>query len=352
MSKQKQAQLRKSVQPFAKPDTIASIKQLINTILPFVILWFLAYKSLSLSIWLTVPLLVLASGFVIRVFIIFHDCTHGSFFRNVKANRIIGTLTGIITLFAFEKWKRNHSIHHATSSNLDKRGTGDVWVMTVDEYTSASFWKKIAYRLYRNPIIMFGFGPLYLYLISNRFNRKGARKRERMNTYLINASIIVLYGFIIWLIGWQSFLIIQLPILFIAGSLGIWLFYVQHQFEDSYFENEDEWDFVKAAVDGSSYYKLPKVLQWLTGSIGFHHVHHLSPRVPNYKLEEAHEKTPPLQQATTITLRSSLKAIRFRLYDEETKTFVNFQEVKKLIKKRKGKIEYSFRTPRSSVQEK
>src|SRR5690625_4535495 len=352
MSKQKQAQLRKSVQPFAKPDTVASIKQLFNTILPFVILWFLAYKSLAVSIWLTIPLLILASGFVIRIFIIFHDCTHGSFFRNGKANRIVGTVTGIITLFAFEKWKRNHSIHHATSSNLDKRGTGDVWVMTVNEYIDASFWGKLAYRLYRNPIVLFGFGPLYLYLISNRFNRKGARKRERMNTYIINISLIVLYSSLIWLIGWQAFLIIQLPILFIAGSVGIWLFYVQHQSEDSYLENEAAWSVVKAAVAGSSSSTLPTVLQSLTGSIGFHHVHHLSPGVPNYKLEEAHEKTPPLQQATTIPLRSSLTAIRFRLYDENSKTFVSFKEVKGLIKKKKDKVEYSFKAPRSSVQEK
>ena len=350
MSKQKQAQLRKNVAPFAKSDKKAGIMQLINTLLPFFLLWFLAYQSLSVSIWLTLALSVLASGFVIRIFIIFHDCTHQSFFKSPKANRIIGTITGIITLFAFEKWKRDHAIHHATSSNLDKRGTCDVWVMTVDEYVQASFWGRLAYRLYRNPIVMFGLGPIYLFLISNRFNRKGARRRERMNTYIINTSIVVIYGLLIWAIGWQAFLIIQLPILFIAGSLGIWLFYVQHQFEDSYFENEDEWDFVKAAVDGSSYYKLPKVLEWLTGSIGYHHVHHLSPRVPNYKLEEAHESTPPLKQATTITLTSSLKSIRFRLYDEANRSFVSFREVKHLLRKPKQSIQI---TPRkSSFQEK
>lgn len=338
MSRQKQAQLRKSVMPYAKSNTKASIIQLINTILPFFLLWYLAYQSLAVSIWLTLALAVVASGFVIRIFIIFHDCTHMSFFNNGKANRIVGTITGIITLFAFEKWKRNHAIHHATSSNLDKRGTGDVWVMTVEEYIGASFWLKIAYRLYRNPIIMFGFGPLYLFLISNRFNRKGARRKERLNTYLINLSIIVIYALLIWAIGWQAFLIVQVPILFISGSLGIWLFYVQHQFEDSYFENESEWDYVKAAVDGSSYYKLPKIIQWLTGNIGFHHVHHLAPRVPNYNLEKAHESTPPLQKATTITLASSLKSIRFRLYDEDNKNFISFKEVKELMKKRKTSI--------------
>ncbi|WP_106495851.1 fatty acid desaturase [Lentibacillus sp. Marseille-P4043] len=350
MSKQKQVQLRKNVAPYEKSDMKISIMQIINTILPFFLLWYLAYQSLSVSVWLTLALSIVASGFVIRIFIIFHDCAHQSFFKNKKANRILGTITGIITLFAYEKWKRSHAIHHATSSNLDKRGTGDVWVMTVDEYVSATFWGRLAYRLYRNPIILFGLGPLYLFLLSNRFNRKGARRKERLNTYLINFAIVVIYALLIWAIGWQAFLIIQLPILFISGSLGIWLFYVQHQFEDSYFENEDEWDYVKAAVDGSSYYKLPKVMQWMTGSIGFHHVHHLSPRVPNYNLEKAHESTPPLQQATTITFASSLKSIRFRLYDEATRSFVSFKEVKDLL--RKGRPSVQMNTRSTSVQEK
>ncbi|MUV36353.1 Acyl-lipid (n+3)-(Z)-desaturase (ferredoxin) [Lentibacillus sp. JNUCC-1] len=350
MSRKKQVELKKMAAPFAKSDTRASVYQLINTILPFLFIWFLAYQSLSISFMLAIPFILLASGFVVRIFIIFHDCTHQSFFKGSQANRIVGTITGIITLFPFEKWKRNHAIHHATSGNLDKRGTGDVWVMTVDEYLNASFWGRMAYRLYRNPIIMFGFGPLYLYLISNRFNRVGAKRKERINTYVINLSVILIYSGLMLLIGWQAFLMIQLPIMFIAGALGIWLFYVQHQFEDSYFENEDEWSFVKAAVDGSSYYKLPKILQWLTGSIGFHHVHHLSPRVPNYNLEKVHESTPPLQQATTITLLSSLKALRFRLYDEAHKTFVSFQEVKAIMKQKQLQLKLQKRI--TALQEK
>ncbi|QQK81234.1 fatty acid desaturase [Salicibibacter cibi] len=348
MSKQKQAQLKKSVAPFANPNTKSSIWQLVNSILPFILLWFLAYQSLSVSIWLTLALAVIASGFVVRIFIIFHDCTHGSFFKKTKTNRIVGTITGVITHFAFEKWKRSHAMHHATSGNLDKRGTGDIWVMTVDEYINASFWQRFAYRLYRNPIILFGFGPLFLFLLSNRFNRKGAKRKERLNTYVINVSIASIYALLIWGIGWQAFLIIQLPILFISGSLGIWLFYVQHTFEDSYFENEEDWDFVKAAVDGSSYYKLPKIMQWITGNIGFHHVHHLSPRVPNYNLEKTHANTPPLQKATTITMASSLQSIRFRLYDETNQTFVSFKEMKDLLKKPNTK----FKQRPSSAQQK
>ncbi|AIY04311.1 fatty acid desaturase [Planococcus sp. PAMC 21323] len=336
MSREKTAQLRKFVAPFEKADVKSSVRQLVNTIPPFILAWFLAYQALDVSIWLTIALSVVAAAFVIRTFIIFHDCTHGSFFKNKKANAIVGTITGIMTLFAYEKWKREHSIHHASSGNLDKRGVGDIWVMTIEEYVEASKWERFKYRMYRNPLVMFGFGPLFLVLISSRFNRKDARKKERNNTYLINISLVVIYTLLILAIGWQAFVIVQGTTMFVAGALGIWLFYVQHTFEDSYFEDENEWDYVKAAVDGSSYYQLPKVLQWVTGNIGFHHVHHLSPRVPNYNLEKAHESTPPLQQATTINLKSSLKSLRYKLYDAQNKTFVTFGDIKHLLSNSKA----------------
>ncbi|SFE70045.1 fatty acid desaturase [Alteribacillus iranensis] len=328
-NKLKQKELRNKVAPFATSDRKKSMIQLMNTIPPFFLLWFLAYQSQSISMWLTVFLAVITGGFVVRIFIIFHDCAHQSFFSSKKANQIWGTITGIITHFPFEKWKKEHAIHHATSGNLDKRGTGDIWVMTVNEYMAASFWKKVKYRLYRNPFVMFGLGPFFLFFIDNRINRKKATKKERWNTYFINVTIVLIYTIVISVIGWQAFLLIQLPILFVAGSVGIWLFYVQHQFEDSYYENEEEWNYVKAAVDGSSYYKLPKILEWLTGSIGYHHVHHLSPRVPNYRLEDAHHSNKPLQEATTITIRTSLESVRFRLYDEAAQTFVSFKDLKK-----------------------
>ena len=305
MANKKLAQLKKHIKPFENTDTKASVWQLVNTLPPFFLLWYLAYEAISVSLILSIALSILAGGFVVRVFIIFHDCCHGSFFKNRKVNHFVGTVTGILTMFPYEKWKREHSIHHATSSNLDKRGTGDVWIMSVEEYKKASKLERLQYRLYRNPFIMFVLGPLYLFLITNRMNRKDARRKERRNTYLTNVSIIGITALLIWAIGWSSFLIVQLPIMFVAGSLGIWLFYVQHQFEDSYFEDEADWDYVKAAIDGSSYYKLPRVLQWITGNIGYHHVHHLSPKVPNYNLEQVHESTPPLQQATTITVGSS-----------------------------------------------
>ncbi|MFD2705735.1 fatty acid desaturase [Salibacterium lacus] len=334
MSKQQQKELKQSVTPFAQPNIKTSIIQIINSILPFFVIWFLAYQSIAVSLWLTIPLTIAAAGFAVRIFIIFHDCAHDSFFEKKKTNQIVGTITGIITHFAFAKWKKTHAMHHATSGNLDKRGTGDIWMMTVEEYAAASRWKKITYRLYRNPFVMFGLGPFFLFLLENRFNDKTAKKSEKRNTYLINGSIAAIYALLIWVIGWQAFLIVQLPVLYVSGALGIWLFYVQHQFEDSYFENEERWNFVKAAVDGSSYYKLPKIMQWLSGNIGFHHVHHLSPRVPNYNLEKTHEQVTPLQQVTTITLWSSLQSIRFRLYDEDNKRFVNFREMKYLMKQK------------------
>ncbi|WP_214703127.1 MULTISPECIES: fatty acid desaturase [unclassified Exiguobacterium] len=333
MSKEKIAQLRKHVSPFEKSDIRISVRQMINTILPFLVSWFLAYQLLSVSIFLTLPFTLIAAGFVVRMFIIFHDCTHGSFFKNKKANAIVGTITGVLTLFPYEKWKREHAIHHASSGNLDKRGVGDIWVMTIEEYIEASKWMRLKYRLYRHPLVMFGLGPLWLILVTSRFNRKDARKKERQNTYIINISLVVLYSALIYLIGWQAFLIVQGTTMFIAGVLGIWLFYVQHTFEDSYFEDEQEWDYVKAAIEGSSYYELPKVLQWVTGNIGFHHVHHLSPRVPNYHLEKAHTSTPPLQRATTIGLFSSLKSLRYKLYDENNKTFVTFRDVRHLLRR-------------------
>lgn len=330
------SQLKKIIAPFEKTNTMSSIWQLINTLVPLMILWYAAYLTLSVSYWLTFPLLIVAAGFVIRTFIIFHDCCHQSFFKSRLANDILGTITGVLTVVPYEQWKHSHSIHHATSSNLDKRGVGDIWILTVDEYMAAPLWKRFAYRVYRNPFVMFGIGPIFVFLLQYRFNSKGARRKERLNTYVTNVLIVLLYATLIWAIGWQAFLLIQVPIFFISGFLGIWLFYVQHQFEDTYFENEDEWSYVKAAVEGSSYYKLPKPLQWVTGNIGFHHVHHLSPKVPNYYLEQAHNSTPPLQKATTITLATSLKSLRFRLWDEQGKRFISFKELNAFYRKAKS----------------
>lgn len=328
MTKAKEINLKKEIAPYEKTNLKASIRQLINTLVPLVLLWAAAYYSLSISFWLALPLGILTSGFVIRSFIIFHDCCHQSFFKSKLANEVVGTMMGVLSLVPYQQWKTTHSIHHASSGNLEKRGIGDIWILTVEEYTASSKWMQLVYRLYRNPITLFIIGPAYIFLVSYRFNRKVARRRERINTYITNISIVGLYALLCWAVGWQSFLMVQGPVFFFSGLAGVWLFYVQHQYEDSYFEHDDEWSYVKAAVEGSSYYKLPKVLQWLTGNIGFHHVHHLSPRVPNYLLEAAHNATPPLHNATTIDLRTSLNSLSFRLWDEESKKFIGFKGIK------------------------
>lgn len=331
---EKTKKLRKDIAPFAKSDIAMSIQQIVNTILPLLVLWSAGYYLLQFSPWYTVICSILASGFVIRAFIIFHDCTHGSFFKNKKANDYVGFVTGLLTSFPYEKWKREHTIHHASSSNLDKRGIGDIDMLTVDEYLEKSKLGRLGYRMYRNPLVMFGLGPIFMVLVLNRVNRNDARKKERLNTYLNNIVLVAICSTLILVFGWTAFLLVQGVTLFIAGALGIWLFYIQHTYEDSYFDYDSEWDYVKAAVEGSSYYKLPKLLQWVTGNIGFHHVHHLAPRVPNYKLEDAHESIPPLQQATTITLATSLESIRFKLYDTDRRKFVSFKEVQESISMR------------------
>lgn len=335
--KEKTKKLRQDVAPFAKSDTGKSVFQMINTLVPLFALWIAGYILVDYSPWLTAGLSVISAGFVVRTFIIFHDCTHGSFFKSKKANDWVGLLTGVLTSFPYEKWKREHTIHHATSSNLDKRGIGDIDMMTVEEYLEASKGQRLWYRFYRNPFVMFGLGPLLMVFVLNRGNRKDAKKKERVNTYVTNVILAVVCATLLYFLGWQAFLLVQGVTLFVAGSLGIWLFYIQHTYEDSYFEHDAEWDYVKAAVEGSSYYKLPKLLQWATGNIGFHHVHHLAPRVPNYNLEKAHDETPPLHTATTITLRTSLESLRYKLYDEELRKFVSFKDVKETIK-RKGSI--------------
>ena len=331
MSKEKQKQLKKQVAPYEKANTRDSVRQIINTLVPFLALWFLAYQSLSISYWLVLPFAIVAAGFLTRIFIIFHDCCHYSFFKNRRANKILGTITGILTLFPYNQWQHSHAIHHATSGNLDKRGIGDLWILTVEEYIAATRWKKIQYRIYRNPFVMFIIGPIYVFLLTNRFNKKGAKWNERMNTYITNISIVLIIALFCATIGWRSFLLIQGPIFLLSGIMGVWLFYVQHQFEDSYFEEDKEWEYVKAAVEGSSFYKLPRLLQWLTGNIGYHHVHHLSPRVPNYKLEAAHNNTESLKHVPTITLKTSLASLKFHLWDEEKKKFVKFKEAKKQL---------------------
>ena len=306
--------------------------QLVNTLGPYIGLWCLMYRLMSVSWWLVMPLAVLGGLFLVRLFIIFHDCGHGSYFKSRRANDIVGFVTGVLTLTPYFHWRWEHSIHHATSGHLDKRGTGDIWTLTVEEYLKSSRWRRFAYRLARNPLILFGLGPLYLLCIQQRFPSATANPRERRSVHWMNAAILGQAAVLSWIFGIVPYLIIHSTILLVGGSVGIWMFYVQHQFEDVYWERGEEWDFTAAALQGSSFYKLPKVLQWFSGNIGFHHIHHLSPRIPNYHLERCHKADPLFQQVKAITFFASFKSLTFRFWDEQRGRLIGYRDFRKLRK--------------------
>lgn len=320
------------VSRYQHPHTGRALWQIINTIVPYALCWYLMYVCLPISWWLVVPLAVLAGGLLVRVFIIFHDCGHGSFFKSNTANDAVGLLTGILTFTPYYHWRWEHSIHHSAAGDLDRRGTGDVWTMTVQEYLEASRWKKFSYRLARNPIVLFVIAPLFLFVVIQRFPSLKASQRERHSVYAMDAALLALAVGLISIFGLKDFLLIQLVILMVAGGAGVWMFYVQHQFEDVYWERADNWSYTAAALQGSSFYKLPRILQWFTGNIGFHHIHHLSPRIPNYNLEKCHQAAPLFQQVKPITLFSSLKSFTFRLWDEKSRHLVGFGHCKQVRK--------------------
>jgi len=332
---------------YQKPAIGRGIWQIVNTIVPYVALWVLAYFSLRVSWWLTVPLAVLAGGFLVRIFIIFHDCGHGSFFKSRRANDILGFVTGVIAFTPYYHWRWEHSLHHSTSGDLDRRGKGDVWTLTVQEYLEASRWKRFAYRLARNPLVLFVIAPLFLFLIRERFPTAGASRRERHSVYWTNLAVLSLAAGLSWIFGIKAYLLIQLIITSVAGSAGVWLFYVQHQFEGVYWERAEEWDYTTAALQGSSFYKLPKVLQWFSGNIGFHHIHHLSPRIPNYYLEKCHKAEPLFQTVKPVTLFSSLKSFTFRLWDEQRRKLVGYRHLR-TIRRAQRPVTPSYPSPRGT----
>ena len=262
-----------------------------------------------------------------RLFIIFHDCCHGSFFPSRRANRIVGYITGVFILTPFDQWQRSHSEHHATAGDLDRRGVGDVWTLTTDEYLAATGPKRLFYRVFRNPFIMFGIGPAFIFVFGNRVFGPGASKRERFSVYFTNAAIVAALVVAYLTIGLPTLLWVQLPTTLLAGAVGVWLFYVQHQFEDVYWAHHEEWDPMRAALEGSSYYKLPKVLQWFTGSIGLHHIHHVQPRIPCYNLQRCQDAVPVFQAVPPLTLRRSLDSLGLRLLDESNRRMVSWRRV-------------------------
>lgn len=332
---------KKIVAKYQKPSAPRALWQIANTLVPYTFLWYLMYHTLAISWWLTAPVAVLAGAFLVRVFIIFHDCGHGSFFKSRAANDFWGFLCGILTLTPYYHWRWEHSLHHATSGDLDRRGTGDVWTMTVQEYLESSRWKRFAYRLARNPIVLFVVAPFYLFVIRNRLPVANANRRERHSVYWMNLAILGVAVAMAAIFGLKAYLLIQLTTAMVAGSAGVWLFYVQHQFEGVYWERRDEWDYAAAALQGSSFYKLPRVLQWFSGNIGFHHIHHLSPRIPNYNLEKCHNADPLFQKVKPITLFSSFKSFTFRLWDEQRRKLVSYRHLKNL-RRTQGRAGGSF----------
>ncbi len=333
-SKQERLFWRSMVEEYQTPSKWKSVWQLLNSVIPFFLLWGLMYLSLSYSYWLTLLLALPTAGFVIRVFIIQHDCGHGSFFKSRKANDRVGSVCGVLTLVPYHYWRRHHAIHHANSGNLDHRGIGDVYTMTVDEYINRPKWKQWGYRIYRNPFFLFTIAPAFLFVVLYRFYHPFHSKRwkkERASVLWTNIAILSVAIVMSLLVGFKEFLLVQVPITIIASTLGTWMFYLQHQYEDAYWEYTGNWEYTRAALQGSSFYKLPKVLQWFTGNIGFHHIHHLSPRIPNYNLQKCHEENPELQEVVLLTLTSSLKTANLGLWDEKQQKLVSFSYLKKTM---------------------
>ena len=327
--------LRAVLARYQQPSAGRALWQIFNTVVPYLLLWYLMYYVKEISLWLAVPLAVLAGTLMVRVFIFLHDCGHGSFFKSRWANAVAGFISGVLTFTPYYHWRWQHGIHHGTSGHLGKRGVGDVWTMTVQEYLESSRWKRFSYQFTRNPFVLFVIAPLYVFLFRQRFASSTASKRERHSVWWMNFALLCVAVAMSWLFGFGTYLLLQAVALTVAGASGIWLFYIQHQFEDAYWERDERWDYTDAALRGSSYYKLPQVLQWFSGNIGFHHIHHLSPQIPNYNLQRCHEADPIFQQVKPITVFASLKSLRLRLWDEATRKLVGYTRMRQVRKEQR-----------------
>jgi omega-6 fatty acid desaturase (delta-12 desaturase) len=314
---------------YREPNATRGVAELLLTAVPFVALWAMAWWALSYSYLLALAICVPAAGFLVRLFLILHDCGHGSFFKQRVANDWVGRVCGLLTLTPFGVWRKSHNLHHATSGNLERRGIGDIETMTVNEYLAQPWWERMRYRAYRHPVTLFVIGPAYVFLIANRLPmglmRSGAA--PWISAMLNNAAILAFAAGMMWLVGVVPFLMIHLPIVLIAGSIGVWLFFVQHQFEGTTWETEENWDLQSAALRGSSHYDLPVVLRWLTANIGVHHVHHLNARIPFYRLRHVLNDFPELKSMGRLTLWDSFKCVKLALWCENRKRLISFREL-------------------------
>ena len=307
---------RSEIGRYARPDPRRSLFGLATSLLPFLALWTLMYLALPVSYLLVLVLAVPAAGFLVRTYIVFHDCTHGSYFSSRRANVWVGSVLGLVVLTPYARWRHEHTVHHATSGDLDRRGVGDVPMMSVAEYEASSAGGRLGYRAFRNPFVMFGLGSMYSTFVLQRWAGRSASARDRRSVWSTNLVAAVAVGALCWWLGWQAVLLVEMPLVVLAGAVGIWLFYVQHQFEGTAWTRTPEWRFSDAALHGSSYLALPRVLQFFTGNIGFHHVHHLNPRIPNYNLQRAHDGQAVLRAVPALSLRDGLRATRLKLWDE------------------------------------
>jgi omega-6 fatty acid desaturase (delta-12 desaturase) len=324
--------LQRALLKYREPDQARSLFELLITIAPFVALWTVAWWAMSIGYWLTLLLSMPAALFLVRLFLIQHDCGHGAFFRARQANNWLGRTLGILTFTPYDVWRRQHAMHHASSGNLDRRGIGDIDTLTVREYRRLPRFRRLVYRLYRNPLVMFGIGPAYQFILRNRAP-SGISTGDRhfwFSAMGTNVSIIVAASVVIYLVGLKAFILVQLPIIVIAASIGVWLFYVQHQFEDTIWEHDGNWDLGDAALHGSSHYDLPRPLAWITAYIGVHHVHHLNSRIPYYRLPQVLRDFPELIELRRLTLGKSLSCLRLRLWDEQGRRLVSFAEARML----------------------
>ena len=315
--------------PFQGPDLRRSLTQLAVSAGGFVSLWYVMLRSLEISYALTLLLAIPASGFLVRLFMIQHDCGHGSFFRSRRMASFVGHWISVLSLLPYDYWKKTHALHHAHSGDLDLRGFGDVETLTVEEYLALTRSGRLAYRIYRHPFVLFGIGALWHFLLRQRFPWEVPRSWHRAwrSIWLTNLSLVLVVGVMVLAVGWQRFLLVHAPIVVLSCAAGGWLFYVQHQFEDTYWERNSNWDYYDAALKGSSHLVLSGPLRWFTASIGFHHVHHLSPRIPNYRLKECHEANEELQAATKVTIRNSMALLRLHLWDVEAGRLIGFREL-------------------------
>ena len=314
---------------YREPSLSRSIFEIAVTLVPFAGLWAFAWMAVHFGYWqLLILLWIPAAGFLMRLFLIQHDCGHGAFFRHRLANDWVGRIIGILTLTPYDTWRRAHAIHHASSGHLDRRGIGDIDMLTVREFRTLSLWGRLRYRVYRHPFVMFGIGPAYLFILRQRLPAGIIRSNWQawISTMATNLAIAAVVAVLIWIIGMGPFLLVQLPITLLAGSAGVWLFYVQHQFEETLWAHDNEWNLHEAALHGSSHYDLPRILRWFTANIGVHHVHHLCSRIPFYRLQRVLSDYPDLRGVNRLTLLQSFFAVRLVLWDETQQRLVSFRD--------------------------